>query len=80
MQDYIQLKRQQQDDVLANERRLKDDQEKGRKEKIKKLNEQIKENSHPYLPPPVTKRPSAFTPVGLFDWLNFRFSSLLIDE
>ena len=45
---------QQQEEIFANEKRLKDEQERLRKEKIKKLNEQISSG---------TKRTSAFTPV-----------------
>ena len=63
MQDYIEQKRQQQEEVSTNEKRLRDEQEKGRKEKIKKLNEPIKDTSHQYLSTSFPKRPSAFTPV-----------------
>ncbi len=74
MQDYIQQKRQQQDEIFTNEKRLKDEQEKGRKDKIKKLNEPIKDTSHQYLPSSLTKRTSAFTPVRLFICLHVVFS------
>ncbi len=61
MQDYIQQKRQQHEEIFANEKRLKDEQEKGRKDKIKKTSEPTKDTSHQYFP----KRTSAFTPVRL---------------
>ena len=66
MQDYIEQKRQQQEELLANEKRLKDEQERGRKEKIKRLNEPIKDASNQYLPASFPKRTSAFTPVCSF--------------
>ncbi len=60
VQDYIQQKRQEHEEILSNE------QEKNRKDKFKKINEPIKETSHQYLPSSLTKRTSAFTPVCLF--------------
>ncbi|CAF3940270.1 unnamed protein product, partial [Rotaria sp. Silwood1] len=59
-EDLIQKKRQQHDEILSNEKYLKDEQDKIRRDKYKKFNEPIKENSHQSL----TKRTtSAFTPV-----------------
>jgi hypothetical protein len=63
LQDYIQQKRQQQEDIFTNDKHFKDEQEKGRKDKLKKLNEPMKDTSHP-----VIKRTSAFTPVR---WISF---------
>jgi hypothetical protein len=62
LQDYIQQKRQQHEEIFSNEKRLKDEQEKNRKDKLKKLNE----TSHQHLPSSLTKRTSAFTPVRCF--------------
>ena len=57
LQDYLNQKRQQHEEIFPNDRRLKDEQERIRKDKIKKLNEQISSG---------TKRTSAFTPVSFF--------------
>ncbi|CAF3360710.1 unnamed protein product, partial [Rotaria sp. Silwood2] len=62
-EDLIQQKRQQHEEILSNEKRLKDEQDKIRKDKFKKLNEPIKDNSHQYLQSSLTKRTSPFTPV-----------------
>ncbi|CAF1016745.1 unnamed protein product [Adineta steineri] len=61
LQDYIQQKRQH-EEMFSNEKRLKDEQERIRRDKFKKFNEQIKETSHQHLPSSVTKRTSTFTP------------------
>ncbi|CAF0959170.1 unnamed protein product [Rotaria sordida] len=63
LEDLIQQKRQQHEDFLLNEKRLRDEQDKIRKDKFKKLNEPIKETSHQYLQSSLTKRTSPFTPI-----------------
>jgi hypothetical protein len=57
LQDYLNQKRQQHEEIFSNDKRSKDEQERIRKDKIKKLNEQISSG---------TKRTSAFTPVSFF--------------
>jgi hypothetical protein len=54
LQDYIQQKRQQHEEIFSHDKRLRDEQDRIRKDKFKKLNEQISSG---------TKRTSAFTPV-----------------
>jgi hypothetical protein len=74
VQDYIQEKRQQHEEIFSVEKRLKDEQEKVRKDKLKKLNEQLKEVNHQHVTSSLTKRTSAFTPVRLFIFfINFIF-------
>jgi hypothetical protein len=74
LQDYIQQKREH-EEMFSNENRLKDEQERIRRDKLKKLNEQIKETPHQYLPSSSTKRTSAFTPVR---FIFFKFSLLFL--
>ena len=73
IQDLIQQKRQQQDEILPNEKYYKDEQERIRKDKLNK------ETSHHYLHTSLTKKTSAFTPVRLV-FILFLYSIVLIDK
>lgn len=61
LQDFMQQKRQQQEEFFLHDRRQRDEQERARKDKLRKLTEPTSDVSQAQL---LSKRPSAFTPVG----------------
>jgi hypothetical protein len=59
----MQQKRQEHEEKMLNEKKLKNIQEKERKDKLKKLNEQIKKVAPLPLPSPLLRKLSTSTPV-----------------
>lgn len=70
LQDYMPQKRQH-EELFSSEKRFKDEHDRSRRDKLKKLNEQLKETSHPHLPISVPKQTSAFTSVRWLFLFNF---------
>jgi hypothetical protein len=65
----MQQKRHEHEEKISSEKKLRNVQEKERKDKLKKLNEQIKKVAQIPLPPHLLKKSSASTPVRLEPFL-----------
>ena len=63
IQKYMEEKRQEHEKQASNEKEVKSTQEKERKDRLKKLNEQIKKVAQQPLPPSLLKKSSASTSV-----------------